>query len=42
VQIPVNGSCTVDESGNVFVGGGPTSGGPVRVRLRLRRLSGSR
>jgi len=38
VQIPVNGSCTVDASGDVFVGGGPTSGDSTTGRGTIRRF----
>jgi hypothetical protein len=38
VAIPVNGSCTVDASGDVFVGGGPTSGGSTTGRGTIRRF----
>jgi hypothetical protein len=38
VAIPVNGSCTVDASGDVFVGGGPTSGNATTGRGTIRRF----
>jgi hypothetical protein len=38
MQIPVNGSCTVDRSGSVFVGGGPTSGDATTGRGTIRRF----